>query len=89
MVVQHRQFQWLTTAREAAEEPSVSLMVHSSDTAQKAERMGAPSVISRSGVSSLAIELADQFNRYTHLERVMPLDWDLAGQPFALLEASC
>jgi FdhD protein len=55
----------------------------SSEMAQKAARMGAPFIISRSAPSSLAVEIAeqagltligyarrDQFNVYTHAERV-------------------
>ncbi len=57
----------------------------SSEMAQKALRMGTPILISRTAPSSLAIELAeehgltligyarrDQFNTYTHPERLAP-----------------
>jgi FdhD protein len=61
----------------------------SSEMAQKAARMETPIVISRSAPSSLAIELSDrwgltligyarrdQFNLYTHPERIRPeADW--------------
>jgi FdhD protein len=64
----------------------------SSEMAQKAVRMGAPIVISRTSPSSLAIAVAEQagvtligyarrdrFNVYTHPERIRPADLPLAG----------